>query len=67
MIFCPECSNIFDIGKISIVESDNNNKIIKKTIDLFKLIDNNEDLTNYKASFPLKEILENKKYIKYWC
>ena len=63
MNFCPNCSNILDCIKSTskIIEK----IVIKKVNDLIKIIDNNEDLSNYKAEFNKIEMLENKKYLKY--
>jgi len=63
MKYCPNCSNILDTIKSSINIQEK--KIVKKFIDIVKLIENNEDLSNYKAEFKLIDILDNKKYIKY--
>jgi hypothetical protein len=62
MNFCPNCSNILDYVKK--INEPINYISIKKLVDLFKLIDSNEDLSNYKADFDKVELLENKKYIK---
>ena len=63
MNFCPNCNNILDcIKSVNIVSE---KKIIKKSTDLFKLIENNVNLVNYKAEFNKFDLLENKKYIKY--
>ena len=63
MNFCPNCSNILDCVKSTnkIIEK----TVIKKVIELIKLIDNNENLMNYKVDFKKIEIIENKKYLKY--
>ena len=63
MNFCPHCSNILDCVKNIVTSIEK--KIIKKAVDVIKLIENNEELHNYKADFPKINILENKKYIKY--
>lgn len=62
MNFCSNCSNILDCVKSSAIISD---KKIIKCNDLIKLIENNEDFTNYKVEFNKNDILENKKYLKY--
>ena len=65
MYFCPNCSYIFDISKSSnSKEVVDNRIIIKKTNDLFKLIEDKTDLTKYKAEFTKEEINKNKKYQK---
>ena len=63
MNFCPNCSNILDCVKSLVSITDK--KIIKKATDLIKIIENNDDLLNYKAEFNKVDILENKKYTKY--
>ena len=65
MYFCPECSYILDISKISNTTKENNiKKIIDKPNDLFKLLENNEDLTQYSTLFTKEELILNKKYKK---
>jgi len=63
MNFCPNCSNILDCIKSLTISTEI--KVLKKVTDLIKLLDNNEDLTIYKAEFNKIDILENKKYLKY--
>ena len=63
MNFCPNCSNILDCIKSLTISTEF--KVLKKVTDLIKLLDTNEDLTNYKAEFNKIDILENKKYLKY--
>lgn len=65
-MFCSECLNILDINKSLNNQNNINDKILLKTFnDLSKLLDANEDLSNYKVDFLLKDIINNKKYIKY--
>ena len=72
MHFCPNCSYLFDISKSSIV---NDKKILQlqnsdsetKSItinDIFKKIEENEDLTKYTIAFTKDELIKNKKYQK---
>ena len=61
MYFCPICSYILDIGKSS--NKDNNIKITN-TDNLFKLLSDNIDLTNYEPLFTKDDIIKNKKYKK---
>lgn len=63
MYFCPKCHFSFDIGKSSNVVLDEKN-IIKKSVDIFKLIENNEDLSKYKTDIKIDEITKNSKYKK---
>lgn len=59
MYFCPNCSYILDITKSSV--NDTNKISITKVNELFKLIDNNEDLSKYKAEFSKEDIYKHKK------
>jgi hypothetical protein len=65
MYFCPNCSYLLDISKgTTLSESADERKIVKKVSDLFKLLDNEEDLNNYKSVFPKNELLQYKRYPK---
>lgn len=67
MYFCPNCSYLFDIAKTSVIADVNNSdnrKIISKIADAFKLLDKEEDMTNYKAIFSIDELNKNKRYQK---
>ena len=63
MYFCPKCHFTFDIGKSSnnIINEKN---ILKKSVDIFKKIENKEDLSNFKTDIKLDEIIKNIKYKK---
>lgn len=63
MYFCPNCSYILDITKsVSTTTSD---KIpILKINDIFKLLENNENLIKYTPEFTKTELEKNKKYQK---
>jgi len=65
MYFCPICSYVLDIGK-STNKDDNIDDYIKiNNIDnLFKLLSDNTDLSNYKPLFTKDDIIKNKKYKK---
>lgn len=63
MYFCPKCHFSFDIGKSSNILIDEKN-IIKKTADIFKKIENNEDLSKFKTDIKLDEIIKNARYKK---
>ena len=64
MLFCPECLNYLDFMRT--INTDIDDKIIlKKPIDLFKVIDTNENIQLYKLGFLKKDLLDNKKYLKY--
>lgn len=72
MHFCPNCSYLFDISKSSIVNdkktlniqsSDSDTKILTLN-DVFKKIEENEDLTKYIIAFTKDELIKNKKYQK---
>jgi hypothetical protein len=64
MYFCPKCSYVFDISKNSDGKNNDDKPIIKKTADIFKKIENNEDLSNYKTIIKLEDITKNIKYKK---
>jgi hypothetical protein len=63
MYFCPKCSYVFDISKVS-DRIEDNRVIIKKTVDIFKKLENNEDLSNYKTNIKQEDIMKNIKYNK---
>lgn len=63
MYFCPKCNFTFDIGKSTNLEVNEKN-IIKKSADIFKKIENKEDLNFYKTDIKLDEIIKNSKYKK---
>jgi len=63
MYFCPKCHFSFDIGKSSNVFIDEKN-VIKKSADIFKKLENNEDLSNFKTDVKIEEITKNIKYKK---
>jgi hypothetical protein len=66
MYFCPNCSYLFDITKSSTISSIDTRKSITKIPELFKLLenDNNLDLSKYKSDFTKEELYKNKKYQK---
>jgi hypothetical protein len=65
MYFCPNCSYLFNISKSSKVSSnDDERTIITKLQDAFKKLEDNEDLSKYKAGFSKDEMAKNKKYQK---
>jgi hypothetical protein len=63
MYFCPKCHFSFDVGKSSNVIVDEKN-IIKKVPDIYKKIENKEDLSNFKTDIKFDEIIKNNKYKK---
>lgn len=65
MYFCPNCSYLFDISKSSKVSKNDDIRIlINKITDVFKKLEDKEDLTKYKASFSKDEMTKNKRYQK---
>ena len=67
MYFCPNCSYLFDISKSSKVGKEreaDTRIVIKKLTDGFKKLEENEDLSKYKAEFSKNEMAKNKKYQK---
>jgi hypothetical protein len=63
MYFCPKCHFSFDIGKASNVAGEEKN-VIKKVADIFKKLENKEDLSIYKSDIKIDEIIKNSKYKK---
>ena len=63
MYFCPKCHFSFDIRKSSNVTIDEKN-VIKKVADIFKKLENKEDLSIYKSDIKIDEIIKNNKYKK---
>jgi hypothetical protein len=61
MYFCPNCLNNLDIGKSS-TKTEDKRIIINKIVDIFKLLQDNEDLSKYKAGFDKSDLTKNKKY-----
>ncbi len=64
MYFCPNCSYVFDISKSNNTKVNDSREVIDKSLDVFKKLENNEDLSKYKASFSEDELTKNKKYVK---
>lgn len=68
MYFCPNCSYILDISKINNSNTESSEtiqkKIIEKPVDLFKLLEDNEDLSHYTIIFSKEDLELNKKYKK---
>ena len=61
MYFCNECNYSYDIGKSTNLESDNKT-IIKKIPDIYKKLENKEDLKNFKTDIKIDDIKKNSKY-----
>jgi len=65
MYFCPKCSYLFDISKLTNTTNLNDNRIIiDKIPEAIALFEKNQNLSKYKASFTKEEINKNKKYQK---
>ena len=65
MHFCLNCNYVFDISKSSKMSKDvDDRKGISKLADAIAKIENNEDMTKYKAEFSRDEMSKNKKYQK---
>jgi DNA-directed RNA polymerase subunit M/transcription elongation factor TFIIS len=60
MYFCSNCSYILDITKSTLLTDTPKIPIIKIT-DLFKLLDNNEDMSKYKPEFTKDDLFKHKK------
>jgi hypothetical protein len=63
MYFCKKCSYLLDISRSSIKVQDER-KVIDKIPDALKLIEDNKDLSLYKANFQKNELSKNKRYQK---
>jgi hypothetical protein len=70
MHFCPNCSYLFDISKSSIVKEtnlsstqDSDTKSLTLN-DVFKKLEDKDDLTKYTIAFTKDELIKNKKYQK---
>ena len=68
MYFCSKCSYLFDISKSSkISEEVDERTLIERLTDAFKILEDNKDLSKYKADktkFSKEEMAKNKKYQK---
>jgi hypothetical protein len=65
MYFCPNCSYILDITKSSLILDQNQKIPLLKINELFKLLDNNEDISNYKPEFSKDDLFKHKKIKDY--
>jgi hypothetical protein len=70
MHFCPNCSYLFDISKSSIVKETNLSSTLDSDTksltlnDVFKKLEEKDDLTKYTIAFTKDELIKNKKYQK---
>jgi hypothetical protein len=66
MYFCPNCSYLFDITKASNMSNVDTRKTITKIPELFKLLENNDDIdfSKYKSDFTKEDLYKNKKFQK---
>lgn len=64
MFFCPNCSYLFDISKSSKTQTQDTRIIVNKLQDAFIKLDEDEDMSKYKAAFLKEEMTKNKKYQK---
>jgi predicted nucleic acid binding AN1-type Zn finger protein len=62
MYFCPECNFSFDINKTT--KSIEEKIVLKKIPDIFKKIEDVENLELYKTDIKLAEVIKNIKYKK---
>ena len=65
MFFCTNCSYLFDISKSLKTQVKDDRIIINKISDAFIKLEENKDLTKYKASFLKEDMTKNKKYQKF--
>lgn len=61
MYFCNECNYSYDIGKSTNLETDTKT-VIKKIPDIYKKVENKEDLKDYKTDIKIDDIIKNSKY-----
>ena len=65
MYFCDNCGFSLEISKSSkISKEEDNRQTIAKLSEAIKMVEDNVDTTNYKASFSKDEMTKNKKYQK---
>ena len=65
MYFCDNCGYSLEISKSSKVSKEiDNREIIDKLNDAIKKIEENVDMTKYKAGFSKEDMAKNKKYQK---
>tara|TARA_B100000424_G_C22863084_1_gene459871 strand:+ start:263 stop:808 length:546 start_codon:yes stop_codon:yes gene_type:complete len=65
VFFCPDCLYSLGISKSTTLDNyEDDRKIISSINDVLKLITKVEDFSDYKANFPKKDLLKNKKYQK---
>jgi hypothetical protein len=65
MFFCPNCSYLFDISKSLKTQVTDDRILINKVNDAFIKLDENVDMTKYKATFLKEDMTKNKKYQKF--
>ena len=65
MYFCENCGYYLEISKSSnLSKEDDTRTVIPKLNDALAKVENNEDVTNYKAGFSKDDMTKNKKYQK---
>jgi hypothetical protein len=65
MYFCENCNYSLDISKSSKVSKEDDKRTpITKLADAIKKIEDNENLSSYRAEFSKEEMAKNKKYQK---
>ena len=65
VFFCPDCLYSLGINKSTTLDNyEDDRKQISTINDIFKLLDKVDDFNEYKATFPKKDLLKNKKYQK---
>jgi hypothetical protein len=65
MYFCDNCGFSLEISKSSkISKEEDNRQTITKLAEAIKMVEDNIDITNYKANFSKDEMTKNKKYQK---
>jgi len=65
MYFCPKCSYLFDISKLSnTTKLEDTRTVIEKIPEAFIIFEKTQNFSNYKAAFTKEEINKNKKYQK---
>lgn len=65
VFFCPDCLYSLGINKSTTLDNyEDDRKQISTINDIFKLLGKVDDFNEYKATFPKKDLLKNKKYQK---
>ena len=64
VFFCPDCLYTLGISKSTNLDTEDDRKIVSNVADVLKLVTKANDISEYKANFPKKDLTKNKKYQK---